>query len=514
MPAFRCRKSDVHGSILCYIGAVKIAHGFLKGALAALFSVLLVLAVVLVARTILLKPLTVSAPSTHPITFDQTAAVQRFAATIRVPTISQTGHPIDVEAMAQFRSLLQSSFPRVHAALTREVLPSGSILYTWRGRNPAAEPVILMGHMDVVPVDPATENRWQHPPFSGDVADGSIWGRGTLDDKGSVVALMEATEALLAQGFTPARTVIFAFGDDEENGGQQGAASIVKLLQSRGIHAHFVVDEGGAVASGFIPGLNSPLAVIGIAEKGYLSLKLSTTAAGGHSSEPPPHTAIGELAAGLTRLEEKPFSGSLPGPTSAQLLSIAPYLPFGQRLALANLWLTRPLIVGMGLKDSAQAGGYRTTTAITMIRGGTKDNVLPTDAEAVVNFRILPGETVESVTNGVRSRLDDPKIAITNADPESVINPSPVSPTNTEGFRALVTTIHQLYPTAIASPYLVQAATDARHYYALSSNVYRFAPLEADETIFAMIHGFNEHITTSNYIHIVEFEAQLLNNID
>jgi carboxypeptidase PM20D1 len=489
-------------------------EGSLKRILAVLFSILLVLVAVLVTRTLLLRPQTGSVPAVQCITFDEPSAIQRLAAAIRIPTVSQTGHPIDAEAMAQLRDLLQSSFPRVNAVLTREVLPSGSVLYTWKGRNPAAEPVILTGHLDVVPVDPSTENRWQHPPFSGDVADGSIWGRGTLDDKGSVVAMMEAAEALLAQGFTPERTVIFAFGDDEENGGQQGAAGIVRLLQSRGIHAHFVVDEGGAVASGFVPGLNSPIAVIGVGEKGYLSLKLSTMAAGGHSSEPPPHTAIGELAAGLTRLEADPFPGSLPDPTRAQLLSIAPYLPFVQRLALANLWLTRPLIVSMGLKDSAQAGGYRTTTAITMISGGTKDNVLPTEAQAVVNLRILPSETVESVTNGVRSRLDDPKIAITNADPDSVINPSPVSPTNTEGFRALITTIRQLYPTAITSPYLVQAATDARHYYALSPNVYRFAPMEADETIFAMIHGFNEHITTANYIHFVEFEAQLLKNID
>ena len=485
----------------------------MKRALAVLFSILLVLVFVLVTRAILLKPRTDPVPAAHLITFDQLSAIQRLAAAIRIPTISQTGRAIDAQAMAQFRGFLESSFPRVHAAMTREVLSSGSVLYTWKGRSPTAEPVILTGHIDVVPVDPATGNRWQHPPFSGDVAEGSIWGRGTLDDKGSVVALMEAAETLLAQGFTPARTVIFAFGDDEENGGQQGAVGIVKLLQSRDIHAYFVVDEGGAVARGFVPGLDSPLAVIGIAEKGYLSLKLSTTGAGGHSSEPPPHTAIGELAAGLTRLEADPFPGSMPDPTRDQLLSIAPYLPFVQRLALANLWLTRPLVVATGLKDKSQAGGYQTTTAITVISGGTKDNVLPTDAQAIVNFRILPGETVESVTDRVRSRLNDPKIAITDADPESTVNPSPVSPTDTEGFRTLITTIRQLYPTAITAPYLVGAATDARHYYAVSPNVYRFIPLEADENIYTMIHGFNEHITTSNYIHLVEFEAQLLNNI-
>jgi carboxypeptidase PM20D1 len=475
---------------------------------------ILIVAGVVVTRAVLLKPGSESSvPAPDVIAVDEAGAVQRLAAAIRIPTVSNASLVIDADAIGKLRDLMQSSFPRVHAAMSREVLPSGAVIFTWKGRDASADPVILMGHMDVVPADAATANRWQHPPFSGDVADGAIWGRGTLDDKQSVFSLLEAAEGLLAQGFTPARTVLFAFGDDEENGGVQGASSIVKLLQSRGVHAQFVVDEGGAVIHGMVPGLTVPLAVVGTAEKGYLSLALSTTGAGGHSSEPPAHTAIGRLAAGLARLEDHPFPGSLPAPSRVEMLTVAPYLSFSKRLVLANLWLTKPLIVSQGLKDEKQAGGYHTTTAEDIISGGVKENVLPTDARAVVNFRILPGETIESVIEGVRERVADSGIAVTDANPGSARNPSPVSPTDSDGFHELTTTIRQRYPNTVVSPYLVQAATDSSYYYGVSSDVYRFAPIEAEPATLTMVHGFNEHITTANYIDAVRFETQLIRNI-
>jgi carboxypeptidase PM20D1 len=476
-----------------------------------LLAVLALVAVVLV-RTLRAKPEQVSVPAPNLVTVDP-GAVNRFAAAVRVPTISNFGQPVDQAAMAQLRTLLETSFPRVHAAMTREVLPSGSLIFTWKGKYPSADPVILMGHMDVVPVEQSTLDHWKHQPFSGDIAEGSIWGRGTLDDKAAVLSTLEAAETLLAQGYTPPHTILLCFGSDEENGGITGASSLVKVLASRGVHARLVVDEGGGVASGMLPGLAQPLAVIGISEKGYLSLKLSTTGAGGHSSEPPPHTAIGELAAGITRLEAHPFPGSLPAPTRIQFEALAPYLPFTRKLALANLWLTRPIVVSAGLKDPKMAGGYHTTTAVDMIAGGTKDNVLPTTASAVVNFRILPGETVDSTIAGVRHRLADPAIQVDIASPLSAHNPSPVSPTDTPGFRSLATTIHQIFPSAIISPYLVQAATDSAYYYAVSPNVYRFAPLNLNVSAMTMVHGFNEHITTANYIQMVQFEAQFIQNL-
>jgi carboxypeptidase PM20D1 len=486
----------------------------LKRLFLALCLVVVAVLIVMVVRAEHLRPAPIAAVAAPaPLPIDQAGAIARFAAAIRIPTESREDLTINQDAIAKLRDLLQASFPRVHAAMTREVLPSGAMILTWKGRDPSLDPVVLMGHMDVVPADPTTLARWQHPPYSGDIAGGAVWGRGTLDDKSAVLSLLEAAETLLAQGFTPARTVILAFGDDEENGGHQGANNIVKLLQSRGVHAEFVVDEGGAVIKGILPGMDRPVALIGISEKGYVDVSLSTTALGGHSSEPPAHTAIGELAAGLSRLESHPFPGSLPKPVESQLTSFAPYLPFSKRLILANLWLTRPLVIAAGLKDPGMAGGYHTTTAEDIISGGIKANVLPTNAHAIVNFRILPGDTVDSVVDGVRQRVADPGITVANANPAWSHNPSPVSPTDTPGYATLTGTIRQFFPSAVVTPYMVQAATDSSYYYAISPNVYRFSPIEGSMAMMGMVHGFNERMTIANYIHAVQFEAQLLQNI-
>ena len=485
----------------------------MKRILVFLLLVVVVLVVVMVARALLMRPpATASLPPQHLIAVDP-AAVDRFAGALKIATVSRADLTIDAASIAALRQYLQTSFPRVFANLSPEVMPSGALLLTWKGRDAAAAPVILMGHMDVVPADSSTLSHWQHAPFSGDVAEGSVWGRGALDDKSAVLSLLEATETLLGQGFTPARTLLFAFGDDEENGGSQGAANIVRLLQSRGVHPEFVVDEGGAVIHGAVAGLSRAVAVVGISEKGYVDVTLSTTGQGGHSSEPPSHTAIGVLAAGLTRLEAHPFPGSLPRPQEQELLAVAPYLPFSKRLILANLWLTRPLVVAAGLKDARQAGGYHTTTAETMISSGIKPNVLPTEAHATVNLRILPGETIDSVIEGVRSRVADPQVAVTNGSPTWSHNPSPVSPTDSDGYRTLTSTIGQFFPRAVVAPYLVQGGTDSSFYYALTPNVYRFSPIEGDLSMLSMVHGFNEHMTTAKYIHAVQFEAQLIENL-
>jgi len=486
----------------------------LKRFFAFVFFAVVVLLAVMVFRAVCLKPEpAVAVTPAQPISVDEAGAIQRFAAAVQIPTESREDLTINQEQIGKLRDLFEKSFPRVHATLAREVLPTGAMIFTWKGKDPTADPVILMGHMDVVPADPTTLSRWQHPPYSGDIADGSVWGRGTLDDKSAVLSLLEATETLLAQGFTPARTVILAFGDDEENGGHQGASNIVKLLQSRGVHAEFVVDEGGAVIHGLISGMSQPVALIGISEKGYVDVALSTTALGGHSSEPPAHTAIGELAAGITKLEKHPFPGSLPAPVQAQVTALAPYMTFSKRLVLANLWLTKPLVIDAGLKDPAMASGYHTTTAVDIFNGGIKANVLPTNAHATVNFRILPGDTIDSVLAHVRKEVDDPGIQVENSNPEWSHNPSPVSPTDTPGFTTLVGTIREFFPGVVVTPYMVQAATDSQYYYAISPNVYRFSPIEGSLSMMGMVHGFNERMTTANYVHAVQFEAQLLQDI-
>ncbi len=485
-----------------------------KRAILVVMMLVLALVLVVVIRTTRLHPVPVQVPAPAAVTLDDAGAVQRFVGAIQIPTESLYGQPPNAMQIGKFTDYLQSSFPLVAARLPREVLKDGAVIYTWQGRNQTAAPVVLMGHMDVVPVPAEALPQWQHQPYSGDVAEGYIWGRGTLDDKIHVLSLLEAAETLLRNGFVPARTILFCFGDDEENGGRYGAQEIVAELKARGVHPEFVVDEGGAVVSGVVPGLAQPIAIIGTAEKGYVDLLLSTAGAGGHSSEPPAHTAIGELAAALVKLEAHPFPASLPLVVKQQYSAIAPYLPFSKRAALANLWLFEPLVVKQGLKDPRTGGNFRTTTAETMVSGGFKDNALPPSAQAVVNFRILPGETVDSVLKRVRAIADDAGVTVTIANPEAARDPSPVSPLDGAGYEALTTTIRQLFPEAALSPYLVNGATDAGFYTVLTPNVYRFLALEADASVLTMIHGLNERVAPEKYLKTVRFTVQLIENIE
>jgi carboxypeptidase PM20D1 len=476
---------------------------------------LFALAIVLVAvtRAALLRPAAIAAAPMTPVALDEDGAVKRFIGAIQIPTESVYHKAPNAVAMKQMRDYLEQSFPRVHATMLREVLPDGALLFTWKGRDTSLAPVVLMGHMDVVGVPAEDLPKWKHAPYSGDVADGFIWGRGTLDDKIHVMSELEAAETLIGRGFTTSRTILFAFGDDEENGGTYGAVNIVKLLQSRNVHPDFVVDEGGAIITGAISGLAQPLAVIGVAEKGMLDLELSTKGVGGHSSEPPAHTAIGELSAGIVQLEAHPFPTSIPEVEREQYATIAPYLPFSKRLVLGNLWLFERLIVHEGLKDPKMVGGFRTTTAADMIDGGFKDNALPPSAHATVNFRILPGETVASVTEHVRSLINDPGVSVTVSQDAQPRDPSPLSPIDSNGYKALQMTIHQMFPGAVVSPYLVTAATDASHYSVLTPNVYRFMALEADLSMLSMVHGLNERIAPEKYVKTVQFTVQLIQNI-
>jgi carboxypeptidase PM20D1 len=485
----------------------------MKKPFALLFLALVVLAAVVLTRAALLKPTTVSVPPATPTQLDASGAVQRFIGAIQIPTESHYNQPPNAVAMQAFRDYLQKSFPLVHSTMQREVLPDGGLIFTWPGRMPGIDPVILMGHMDVVPVPAEDLPKWTHPPYSADLADGAIWGRGTLDDKIHVLSELEAAETLLAQGYTPARPILFCFGSDEENGGKYGAREIVALLKSRGVHAQFVLDEGGIVIKGVVPGVTQPLALVGIAEKGFVDLSLSTHGTGGHSSAPPPHTTIGRLAAALTRVEDHPFPASLPPVLEAQYTTLAPYMPFSRRIILANLWLFRPLVVYTGLKNPEQAGNYRTTTAEDMISGGFKDNALPPSAAAVINFRILPGETQATVTDRITRIVNDPQVTVANPNPDDARNPSPTSPTDSPAFATLSTTIHQLFPSAIVSPYLINAATDASWYTPLSPNVYRFLAVNGDLSMLTMIHGVNERVSPENYLKSVQFFTQLLHNI-
>jgi carboxypeptidase PM20D1 len=441
---------------------------------------------------------------------DRTAAVQRLSAAVRLRTLtSEDPRQIEPKPFLELHRLLETSYPRVHRTLIREVVGQYSLLYTWKGTDPERNPILIMAHMDVVPIERGTESVWVHPPFSGDIADGFVWGRGTLDDKASLLGVLEGAEVLIAQGFRPSRTVYLAFGHDEESRGQEGAAKIALLLKSRGVRLDFVLDEGLIIADGVIPGASAPVAMIGTAEKGLLSAEMTVTAAGGHASMPPPQTAIGALAAGIWKLEAKPMSTAIREPARELFACVSSTMPLFRRVAFANLWLFEPLILRELTKSPATNAAVRTTSAVTVARGGTADNVLPISATATVNSRILPGDTTAGVLEHIRHVIDDPRITIRVL---KVAEPSPVSSTRTGSFQAIATAVRQIYPQVIVSPGLMIGGTDSVHFLALTDATYRFVPITLTPVDLRRIHGTNERIGVDSYEMLIKFYIQVLLN--
>ena len=370
---------------------------------------------------------------------------------------------------------------------------------------------MLLAHQDVVPVEPGTEGRWTEPPFEGKIAAGYVWGRGALDDKGSLVAILEAIEHLVAGGAQPRRTVYLAFGYDEEVGGRRGAARIAELLASRSVHPEFVLDEGGALTTGLVTGISAPVALVGIAEKGYVTVSLTAQAEGGHSSMPPPQTAVGILATGLTRLEGQQMPRAIRGPTADMFDYLGPEMSFGARLVMANRWLFGGVLAGRFGATPQGNAMLRTTTAPTVLQAGVKENVLPSSARALVNFRILPGDSVGSVLEHVRRVVHDSRITVQTLE-ETQSNPSGVTSVDAEPFKLLARTIRQVIPEAIVSPWLVVGATDSRHYARLTPNVLRFVGSSIGEGDLRRVHGTDERVGVRAYADAVRVYLQLLKN--
>ena len=426
-------------------------------------------------------------------------AAERLAGSIRIPTISSEDHgAFDSAPFAALHAYLRAQFPRVHAHLRREEVGTHSLLYTWTGSDSSLDAILLIGHMDVVPVEPGTEEKWEEAPFSGRIADGFIWGRGAIDNKSAVVGLLEAAEMLLHEGFRPARTIYLAFGHDEEVGGAQGARRIAELLEQRGVELEMVLDEGGVIGDGVLAGVSEPVALVGIAEKGFVTIELSVRAAGGHSSLPPRQSAVGILSAAIARLESTPMPARLEGPVRQLFDRIGPRFPPVQRAVFANLWFTRPLVLRRLEADAATNAMVRTTTAPTIFEAGTKDNVLPSYARAMINFRILPGDSIATVVDHLKQVIGDERIQVRTAGRFSS-EPSAISSSDSDGFRALERAIRSVAPDAVVAPFLVVVVTDARHYSGLSRNVFRFLPLRLGPRDLERMHGIDERIGIREY---------------
>ena len=476
-------------------------------------AILAVLAAIIIIRTILFVRAGGGENLVHPYThtqleIDPATSAEHLSAAIKIQTISHEDPAQNVTAnFTALHELLAKTYPRLHATLTREVLEGFSLLYTWPGKDTSLEPVVFMAHQDVVPADEHTLDKWTHPPFSGRISDGFIWGRGTLDIKCQLIAVMEAVEHLLENDFQPERTVLLSFSHDEEVLGH-GALAIVNHLKGKGVRVHAVLDEGASVLDGVLPGFKGLTAPIAVAEKGYLSLKFTVKSAGGHSSTPAPETAIGILARAIYRLQSNPFpyrvSAALPmfkglSPAASPLLQVA----------FANLWLFGGLVRRQLAAETETAASIHTTTAPTLFHSGVKDNILPGLAEAVVNFRILPGETIADVSERVKSVINDERVEIEPL-PSSPSEPSPVSPSDCPAYQHITSVVNELYPQTACAPSTILGATDARNYYAVSDRVYRFTPVLVQKPDLDRVHGINERISIEGMHKMVDFFHRLI----
>ncbi len=440
-------------------------------------------------------------------TYDLSAAVAHLSAAAQIRTIShQDPADNDIAEWDRLHGWLAATYPATHRAMTRTILPNRTLIYHWPGSDAALAPIIVMAHQDVVPVTEGTESDWKYPPFAGTIAEQAVWGRGTVDDKGSLIALFEAIEALAGQGFRPKRGVYLVSGHDEEVGGS-GAVAAAAKLKADGVKAIFTLDEGSVVLTD-TPVINGPAIMIGIAEKGYATLKVTAEAPGGHSSMPPAETGVGTLARAITAITEKPFPLSIQGPGAAMLEALAAQKGGTTKMAVANQWLFGPILKSEVAKTASTAAAFHTTIAPTMLEGSPKENVLPQTANALINYRIAPWNRSADIMARAKDAVGDLPVQLAWVKPPR--EPSRVSSTSSQGWKWIAATARADAPGAVLSPILVVGGTDSRSMEPVSEDVYRFMPMHFSLKETAMIHGTNEHMKIDSFKRMIDFYARLI----
>jgi carboxypeptidase PM20D1 len=475
-----------------------------------LLLALLVFAAIFTVNTISFSSKQVTVQPVEPMKIED-AAVERLAGALRLPTVSEEGK-IDTAAFRLLDTFFQKNYPLVDSMLEKTTIGGFSSVFKWQGQNARLSPILLMAHLDVVPVEDGG-NQWSVEPFSGKIEGGLLWGRGSMDDKSSACGILEAIEMLLQVDYMPQRTVYVAFGHDEEVGGENGAKQIAAYFKQKSIEFEFVLDEGNLVVEDALPGLDKPLALIGIAEKGYATLELTVHLdEGGHSSMPPPGSAINRLSEAIVKLRDNPSPAKIEGPVRSMFDYVGPEMNFFNKIIFANLTWTQGLVKKQMSQGAATNAMLRTTFAPTVVGGGFKENVLPTQAKATVNCRILPGESVESTLKHARKVIDDERVTVSLNVNFAASEPVPPTDMSTFGYSVLQTTVREIFPEAVVAPALVIGATDSRHFQVVSKNILRFQPLQIKRDDLKRFHGIDERIEVESYRQMVRFYRQLMLN--
>lgn len=459
---------------------------------------------VLLVRAVMYKPEKELVPSGEEVVLDEAKIVADMQQLIRCKTISYNNEElVDKAEFDKFQKLLPTLYPKVHE--TCELLHIGvnGLMYHWKGKE-AKDPTVLMAHYDVVPVE---EEEWERDPFSGEVIDGELWGRGTLDTKGTLCGIFEAAEKLIAEGFQPAKDIYLAFSGQEEINGPTCAA-MVKWFKDKGIHPAMVVDEGGAVVENVFPGVSGECALIGIAEKGFTNIELKEKSRGGHASMPPTHTIVGELAQAVVDIESHPFKRQLTKPVKEMLDTLGRRSTFAYRLLFANMWCFEGLFdMVCKLSGGELNAMMRTTCAVTKMEGSKAFNVIPPKASVGMNLRLMGKDTYDSAKAYIEKVIHNPNIEVSIYEGR---NPSIESDTDCQEWINLNQVIKDTWPEAIVSPYLMMACSDSWYYCDITDRIYKFSAMKLSKEERAMIHGNNERVPVSTLVKTVEFYARLM----
>ena len=461
----------------------------------------------ILVRALLFKPEEMPKAVTDMVNIDKDKTVEDMRAVIRCKTVSYRDEAlVDRKEFAKLEEEIKERFPNVFANMSFEHVGKTGFLFFKEGKH-HDKPKVLMAHYDVVPADP---EGWIKPPFEAVLEDGVIWGRGTMDTKGTFISVLEAAEALFKEGFVPENDLYFSFSGEEEIDGDS-CPNIVKVLEEKGVKPALVLDEGGAVVENTFPGVKKESAMVGIAEKGSVNMDFVIECAGGHASTPPVHTNMGRLARAVTRIEAKPFKRQLTKPVKEMFNVMGRHSTFGYKIIFANLWCFLPLLDLICKISGGELNAMmRSTVAVTRSHGSQAYNVLPAKADFGINLRLLGKDTIESATEYLNKVIDDKDIHIKLV---GGMNPSIASDTDCEEWEYLKTVIHNTWPEAVVSPYLMMACSDSRHYCRITDRVYRFSPMKMSKEERAMIHGINERIPVETLIKTVEFYVRFMRGL-